>query len=76
MAGKSKENELTYYMRVIVRSKMKAEGRNFKKCELCGDPISEGKYQLHHTKYDGARYADIKIVCVKCNQKKENKLLD
>jgi len=63
-------------MRIIVAAKLKQDGRDFSKCELCGDPISEGKHQLHHTKYEGATYRDIKIVCASCNQRPENKLLD
>lgn len=76
MAGKSKEHELSYYMRILVNSKLRREGRDFSKCEECGDPIPEGKHQLHHTKYDGATLKDIRIVDAKCNQKPENKLLN
>lgn len=72
---KSKEYELSYYMRELVRAMMKRDGRNFLQCELCPAIIPEGKYQLHHMKYEGATYYDMRIVCGKCNNAPINKNL-
>lgn len=76
MAGKSYENQFARQMRIIVTAKLKQDGRDFTQCELCPAKIPPGKHQLHHTKYDGATYVDIKIVCRSCNNKAENKLLN
>jgi len=38
---------------------------------VCGDDIEEGKYEIHHTKYDAATYYDLCIVCRSCNQVRE-----
>ncbi len=65
----------TSYLKWIILAMMRRDGRDFSECELCGDPIPEGKYQLHHTKYEGATYYDLKIVDAKCNQAPENKHL-
>lgn len=70
--SKSKEHELTYYMRKTVISMMRRDGRDFTKCQLCPATIPEGQSDLHHTKYEGAGYADILIVCKKCNHAPEN----
>ncbi len=76
MAGKSQEHQFTRQMRIIVTAKLKQDGRDFGQCELCPAKIPEGQHQLHHTRYEGATYKDIKIVCRSCNNKAENKLLD
>lgn len=73
--GKSKENQLAN-MRVIVIAVLKEQGRDFSMCELCRTFIPSGKYQLHHTKYDGATIKDLKIVCQQCNLLPENQYLD
>lgn len=75
MAGKSVENQLSH-LRPYIIAMMEQEGRDFEQCELCPARIPPGKFQLHHTRYDGATYKDIKIVCRSCNQKAENKLLN
>jgi hypothetical protein len=67
----SKTFELSYYMRLLVRAMMKRDGRNFKVCELCRKPIT-GKFDLHHTKYEGATYRDLLIVHRRCNLLPEN----
>jgi hypothetical protein len=46
---------------------MKQEGRNFLQFELCLAVIPKGKFSLHHEKYGGATYYDLRIVCQKCN---------
>lgn len=66
----------TSYLRWIILAMMKREGRDFTKCELCGDPIPKGKHQIHHTKYDGATYYDLRIVDAKCNMASQNRNLD
>lgn len=73
---KSKELELTYYMRKIVLSMMKRYGRDFTKCQLCPTIIPAGKHQIHHTKYEGATYRDLLIVCRSCNNSAINKFLN
>jgi hypothetical protein len=74
MAGKSVENQLSH-IRPYVVALMQREGRDFTKCELGGEDIPEGQYEIHHTKYDGATYYDLRIVCRKCNHAPENVLL-
>jgi len=54
---------------------MKRDGRDFNQCELCPVYIPDGKYEIHHTKYEGATYYDLRIVCSSCNHKPENCLL-
>ena len=63
------------YLRWVILAMMRREGRDFGHCELCHDPIPEGRHQIHHEKYEGATYKDLRIVDAKCNQKAENKLL-
>ena len=48
------------------------EGRDFTICELCGDFIDDGKFEFHHTKYEGATIRDLLIICRGCNHKSEN----
>ncbi len=50
----------------------KRQGRSFLKCEECGKELN-GKFTLHHTKYEGATINDIEIVCNKCNTQSYNK---
>lgn len=75
MAGKSADN-LLCNIRPYVLALMRQEGRDFTTCELCSNAIPKGRYDIHHTKYDGATYKDLRIVCRSCNTLKENKLLD
>lgn len=51
---------------------IRRDERDFTKCELCGAAIPDGKFDLHHTKYEGAGYKDMLIVCKKCNHAPEN----
>lgn len=68
---KQQDNERYFYL--LIKSVFKKQGRDFNKCELCGQYMN--KPNLHHTKYDNATINDIKIVCTKCNLKKENQNL-
>lgn len=65
----------TSYLRWIIRAMMKQEGRDFTQCELCPAKIPQGKHNIHHTKYEGATYYDLRIVCAKCNNAPENRYL-
>lgn len=65
-------NRLHSTFRELIIAMMKRDGRNFAQCELCHAKIPKGKFQLHHTKYEGATYYDLRIVCGKCNLSKEN----
>lgn len=75
MKGKSKLHWMDRTLRNIIVAMMKRDGRDFTKCELCPATIPAGKYDLHHSKYDGATYYDLRIVCRSCNNRAENKLL-
>ncbi len=70
MAGKSVENQIGNLKPIIV-AMMRREGRDFDTCELCGKPTN-GRPELHHTKYEGATYRDLRIVCSACNHAPEN----
>jgi hypothetical protein len=72
--GLSKYNQLEN-MRPIIISMMEDEGRDFTTCELCHEDILANKYDLHHTRYEGATYYDLLIVCRKCNTAPENTYL-
>lgn len=74
-SGKAKDNSLDSLRHVIINL-MRQEGRDFTKCDLCGGDIPAGKFQLHHTKYDGATYKDLRIVCRACNLSPENQYLN
>ena len=43
------------------------QGKNFNKCQLCKKEIKNGRFELHHTKYEKATIKNIKIVCHRCN---------
>lgn len=73
--AKSAENRLDN-LREIIIALMRQEGRDFTTCELCGGDIPPGKYDIHHTKYDGATYNDLRIVCHTCNTAAENRYLN
>lgn len=51
---------------------LKKQGRISKdtKCELCG--VVTTNYEIHHTKYEGATFQDLLVVCRSCNRLKEN----
>lgn len=76
MAGKSVEHWIPRPLYNIIIAMMKRDGRNFAKCELCPAAIPAGEFELHHTKYEGTTYFDLRIACSSCNHKPENCLLD
>jgi len=59
----------------LVIAMMENEGRDFSVCELCGTDIADGEFEIHHTKYEGATYYDLRISCRRCNRLPENCLL-
>ena len=69
------QNKLSDVLRDIVIQLMRQEGRDFTRCELCGEPIPAGQWNLHHTKYEGATYQDLRIVCRACNVSRANRYL-
>jgi hypothetical protein len=74
MAGNAKHNQIEH-LRPYILFLMRKEGRDFSRCELGNERIENGQYEIHHTKYDGATYYDLRIVCRSCNRKPENCLL-
>ena len=64
-------------LKPLIEAMMKSEGRIVGEdtlCELC-----EGiamPYEIHHTKYEGATYYDLRVVCRSCNRIGENVGLD
>lgn len=73
--GRSKDNRLDPVMRDYIVAIFKQWKRNFRKCEYKGCDIPKGKYEIHHTKYEGATIYDLQIVCRKCNAAYENRRL-
>ncbi len=73
--GQSKYNQLGQ-LRPYIIALMEDEGRDFDHCEICGKHIPNNRYDIHHTKYEGATYYDLRIVCRKCNTAPENRFLD
>lgn len=67
----SKYNQLDN-LRPVILAMMKEEGRNLEQCEECTQPIPVNEYEIHHTKYEGATYYDLLIVCRKCNRAPHN----
>lgn len=66
----SKTNQLGHLKPIIV-ALMEDQERDFTTCEYCGKhPIN--RYEIHHTKYEGATYYDLMIVCTSCNRISEN----
>jgi ribosome-binding protein aMBF1 (putative translation factor) len=55
----------------LIKSLMESEGRDFSVCELCG--ATDIKGEIHHMKYDGATYYDLRIACRKCQMQPHNK---
>ena len=74
MRGLSHENQIEN-LRPYILALMKRDGRDFTKCEHRGCPIEDGRFEIHHTKYEGATYHDLRIVCRRCNKRAENLLL-
>jgi hypothetical protein len=74
MAGNAKYNQIDN-LRPHILFLMEQEGRDFTKCELCSSDIADGEFEIHHTKYEGATYKDLRIVCRSCNRKADNLLL-
>lgn len=73
--GKSTEYKLKE-LRDIIIALMKEQGRDFTTCEICNKPIPKGKFDIHHTKYEGATYYDLQIVCRLCNTAPLNRYLE
>src|SRR5437870_2546817 len=57
----SVENQISQ-LRAYILFLMRRQGRNFERCELCPATIPVGKYNIHHERYEGATYYDLKIV--------------
>ena len=55
-------------MRAYVLLLLERQGRDFNVCEYCSELIPNGKWELHHTRYDKATLKDIMIVCKSCNR--------
>ena len=72
--GKSTDYQLANLRGMIVQL-LEDVGRDFTVCEQCNEDIPEGKFDLHHTKYDGAALNDIIIVCRACNLSRVNRYL-
>ena len=56
-------------MRPLIIEIMRRDGRDFGYCELGSHKIEGGRFDLHHTKYEGATYYDLLIACRRCNCK-------
>lgn len=41
-------------------------------CEYCLELIPDNKWEIHHTKYQGATYQDLLLICRSCNRIGEN----
>lgn len=67
----SKYNQLDN-LRPVIIAMMKEEGRDFEQCEQCLESIPVNKFDIHHTKYEGATYYDLQIVCRSCNLTGDN----
>jgi hypothetical protein len=77
LQGKSKDYSIgSGPFRDIVIYTLKRMGRDFTKCEWCGKPLKDGKFQLHHTKYEGATVDDLMIICQQCNLIPQNRFLE
>lgn len=63
----SSDNSL-HNLRPLVVAMMEEQGRDFTTCEYCTRPITDEKWEIHHTKYKGATYQDLMIVCLSCNR--------
>jgi Pyruvate/2-oxoacid:ferredoxin oxidoreductase delta subunit len=73
--GQAKYNMLGA-LRPIVIAMMESEGRDFNRCELCGNFIPDNEFEIHHDKYEGATYYDLRIVCMGCNRGSDYWFLD
>lgn len=74
MAGKAYENQVANVRPYIV-ALIAQQGRDFSTCELCGGHIPAGKFVVHHTRYEGATFQDLRIACQSCDKQPENRLL-
>jgi hypothetical protein len=68
----SKLYELSNMMRAYCTEILTRWGRDFTRCEQCGEPTND-KPDLHHTRYEGATIDDMRIVCRRCNLAPENR---
>jgi 5-methylcytosine-specific restriction endonuclease McrA len=59
-------------LRPYILALMEDEGRDFNTCEYCGKHIPDNHFEIHHTRYEGATYYDLMIVCRSCNKIPEN----
>ncbi len=68
-----RENRLESIRPLVVQLMME-EGRITDEtiCELCFEAVPNNRYDIHHTRYEGATYFDLLVVCRSCNLKKEN----
>lgn len=61
--------------RQLVRELLRSMGKDFTKCEQCFKDLTGKRFELHHTKYEGATIYDLQIVCQACNKAKRNRKL-
>lgn len=61
-------------MRPYIVHMLEQEGRisDYMACEECLKPIDGNKWEIHHTKYAGATYYDLLVVCLSCNRIEAN----
>jgi len=59
-------------LRPYIVAIMQEQGRDFTVCGYKDCDIPEGEYEIHHTKYRGATFYDLIIVCRSCNRIAEN----
>jgi hypothetical protein len=77
LPGKSREHQIgDGIFRDIVIQCLKMQGRKFTHCEWCGKEFLYGKWQLHHTKYEGCTIDDLMIICQQCNLIPANRFLE
>ena len=70
---RTKQDHYDNHFYPLVIATLEKIGKKFDKCEQCGNPIPKGKFEIHHTKYEGATIYDLQVVCHKCNTKSENR---
>lgn len=71
----ARANRVHSTLREVVLAMMEREGKDFSYCELGRHRIKDGRFDLHHTKYEGATYYDLQIACRKHNTAQENRFL-
>lgn len=71
--GVAKDYQLGHLRPYIVNMMIdegRLDGSDSAICELCLEWATP--YEIHHTKYEGATYKDLQVVCRSCNRKEEN----